>query len=54
MTAETDLPSPWWSEELLRREYVDRGRSKAEIARRWGCSTDTIDRWLEKHEITKP
>lgn len=53
MAAETDLPCPWWSEALLRREYIHRGRTKTEIAERWGCSTDTITHWLEKHGIAE-
>lgn len=51
MAADTELPSPWWSERLLRREYVDRGRTRTEIAERWDCSVDTVSHWLDRHGI---
>jgi len=42
-------------EEWLREQYVNEGRSTYDIADECGCSSTTVNRWLEKHAIkTRP
>lgn len=42
---------PWHDEETLRTEYIEKGKSRREIAEQWGCSADTIRYWKEKFGI---
>ena len=44
-------PFPWWSKDLLRGMLAE-GKSKTQIAEEWGCSRDTITRWISKHGLT--
>ena len=43
-------PFPWWSKELLRTALAE-GKTKTEIAESWGCTRDTVSRWIVKHEL---
>lgn len=44
---------PHWDREWLLREYVDRGRSAADIAHEVGCKENNIYFWLAKHDIPR-
>ena len=46
-------PQPYWSEEWLRHEYIDLGRSSGDIAAQFGCTDNNIHYWLEKHGIAR-
>jgi len=45
--------TPWQDEDLLRRLYVDEGRSTYDIADEFGCSYQTVNNWLEKYGIER-
>lgn len=42
---------PWRDAEVLRREYVDNGRSIEDLAGEWDTSTAVVWNWLDKHGI---
>jgi len=49
------MAQSWQQEAVLRREYIERGKSTTEVANDLGCSRATILRWLDKHGIdTRP
>lgn len=43
-------PSPWWSEEILRTE-LRQGKTRADLAREWGITWDTINSAIERHGL---
>lgn len=47
------LPQPWWNRDWLHREYVELGRSAAEIAGDHFCTQNNILFWLRKHAIPR-
>lgn len=46
-------PRPWCLRSWLASEYLERGRSAAEIARASGCHENNILSWLKKHGIPR-
>jgi hypothetical protein len=46
-------PQPHWDRDWLVREYIDRHRSAADIAREVGCTENNILFWLKKHDIPR-
>lgn len=44
-------PKPHWERDWLEREYLERGRSAAEIAAEVGCRENHIHYWLHKYGI---
>jgi hypothetical protein len=42
---------PWRNEETFREVYWEEGLSQSELAERWGCSTTTVETWMENHNI---
>jgi len=42
---------PWRDESTLREEYIEKGHSISELAKRWDASTATISRWLDEHDV---
>ncbi len=39
------------TEECLKKLYVERGRTAARSARKFGCNTGTVYNWLREHGI---
>lgn len=51
------VPSPYQrlnDPDWLRTEYLDRGRTAADIAAEVGCPHKTVDRALQRHNIRRP
>ena len=44
---------PWTDEDTLREEYVEKGKTRAELAEQWDCAEGTIQYWQEKHGIER-
>jgi hypothetical protein len=44
---------PYWNEEWLRREYVRKGRSAADIASEFDCTAENIRYHLRKHGVER-
>jgi len=44
---------PYWNREWLEREYVQKGRSAADIASDFDCSAANIRHFLRKHDIER-
>lgn len=42
---------PWRDEETLRQAYWGDGLSQSELSEKWGCSTTTIETWMDRHGI---
>lgn len=45
--------SPWRDRETLRKEYVEKGKTREELAEQWDCSQGTIQYWQDKHDIER-
>lgn len=45
---------PWMNKEWLYEEYVVKDRRSKEIADEYGCTQNTIQQWLRRHQIKKP
>lgn len=45
------MSHPWRNEDRLREMYHEKGLEQSEIADRWGCSTETISRWMRRLDI---
>lgn len=43
--------TPWRNEKKLREMYIDRQYSMGRIAEMWGCTKETINYWLDKHDV---
>lgn len=48
-----DPDAPWRDESRLRELYVEREWSTLKIADEWGCSKQTVNRWLDVYEIDR-
>ena len=44
---------PFWSEDWLRKEYWDKGRTTQEIADDFGVTDSSILHWMRKHNIQR-
>jgi transposase-like protein len=42
---------PWRDEDVLHKEYVEKGKSTVEVANELGASAGTISRWLDNYNI---
>ncbi len=42
---------PWRNEDLLREEYVEKGKTTTELGEQWDCDPTTVGRWLKKLDI---
>lgn len=42
---------PWQDVSKLARLYWGEGYSTHDLAARWGCSAETVRRWLRKHDL---
>lgn len=44
---------PFWDKAWLEREYVELGRSAADIAKQFGIAENSVLHWLRKHSIPR-
>lgn len=55
--AGSDLEQPWRHEDILYKEYVEKGNGRGSLSEAWGCNPKTVRRWVEnfgfeKHDST--
>ena len=48
-----NTPKPYWDRQWLFSEYVERGRSAADIASAQGCHENNILYWLARHGVPR-
>jgi uncharacterized protein YjcR len=45
---------PWRDKDVLEQRYINADDSIREIADEYNCSTATIHKWLERHDLLEP
>jgi biotin operon repressor len=45
------MGKPWRDPKALREQYVEQGKTLAEVAEALGCSSPTVNKWLRRYGI---
>lgn len=54
MASDRESVFPWRNERFLQKRYAWAGLTVSELATRFGCSDQTIEKWLDRHGIQNP